>query len=362
MSVNSPRSAGAALTLIATLCFVPIGYAEVPFTFSPGQPARAAEVNENFSALNEKLNQLEQQNAVERTFNYVIVDADTGVQVGVDGGSTDDGFALGPDRRVIFKLEMADGSTEAQISRMEPSPLPQVATDTRVVTLYHSQFDGTYSCTDLNAIGWYNRWAEYITERDEWWLPDSIPEQEFTNTVTGQFGVLPSGDVVIAEVSEEKIVSWAGDYRGIPCLDPALRDPSTGQLQCPPPTVQVACIVYVSARAPSLDQEFRPDNWALRVPADAAFSVVAPYASYFGIEAETLEDANAALALCNAATGDRCEIMGVGGGRIVRAYTTRALTPHEVSYSATEAVLNISPIGQVPGNRGEPRSFKGEFR
>lgn len=357
MSVNYLINTSASMALIATLCFVPTGYAEVPFMFNPGQPARAAEVNENFSALDERVTDLEQSSVAERTFNYVIVDADTGIQVGVDGGSTDWGYALGPDRRVIFKLEMQDGSIGAEISRIEPPSLPEVATDTKVTNLYHGSFNGTYSCTDLTAIGWYSRWFEFNAIRDEWSSPLGIPEQEFTQTVNRQFGVMPSGDPVLAEVSQETSVSWASDYSGIPCLDPARYDPTTGQWGCPPSVVQVECVIEVVA-SPH-EQGFTPENWSLRVPADAAFSAVAPYAWAITVFAPSQEAANSALVLCNDATGGRCEARVTQGSY---AYTTRMATPHAVSYTSVESTSAVAPIGHVPGNRGEPRRFKGEFR
>ena len=298
----------------------------------------------------------DESSASATAFNYVIVDADTGIQVGVDGGSTDGGFALGPARRVIFKLEMADGSTEAQIGRMEPPSLPLVATDTQVVTLYHTQFLGMYSCIDLSAIGWFSRWAEYDADRNEWNSPLAIPEQEFTQVVAREFGAIPSGDVVLAEVEREKSVSWGGDYSDIPCLD--RNDPSAGgQWGCSPSVVQVDCAIHVVADAQS--QGFTPETWPLRVPTDAEFSVVAPYAWAIEVFAQSSEAADSALAICNEATGGRC---GTRLSQMNVAYTTRAATPHAVSYTSIESVTAVTPIGSVPGNRGEPRRFRGEFR
>ena len=381
---------------------------QVPNDFAAGQPARASEVNENFDALesaidqnvtaisqipagpegpqgpvgpagpqgiqgpegpqgppgadlsnevsiiqgeqavqNDRLDSLDaiteqlaaQSDSASNGFDLALVDATTGVQVGITGAGGD-----------VWKLITPQGDELVQFGW--PSPLPVVNTDSTVIDYWLAMVNAYYSCDDATLLGWNSSWRP--AEGRMTTLP---AEFENSGVSRGDFGSLPNGDIVLADVASSSSIVWGGNYGGTP-LDPAWN----GEVQS---FLDVTCAISVNVSlGAEAELKWSPFNMSSSTTlpdivhnADSSASISGPISVNprvflkMGFYTDTAER-DAIVAQCSAFASYPCVAVDFDGQIGVSSIDLK-----KASYTQTMAVSSVSPIAELSGNRGEARFF-----
>jgi len=326
---------------------------QVPNTFQAGQPASAAEVNENFSALESAVDKNADDIAalggsVGTGFNLALLDATTGVQVGISGAGGD-----------VWKLITPQDDELVQYGW--PSQLPVV--DTQVTTVDHWLWKvrAWYSCDDATLLGWG---SDYMSETGA----QILPAQSNNSYVAQQFGRLPNGDVVLADVANNNSVVWSGNYGGTP-LDPAWDGAAE-------PGVAVDCAIYVDVRLgayPDLKWSPFTMSWSTTlsdIAQNAHYSadLAGPYPVSPGVWF-TIDLVNgdpnpgnplldAIIDQCSVLSGVTCYSQQTTSDPTFTVGEEPSISLKKATYTQTAGVSSVTPIAELPGNRGESRYFE----
>jgi len=328
---------------------------QVPNTFQAGQPASAAEVNENFSVLESAVNKnaddiAASAGSASAGFNLALVDGTTGVQVGISGAGGD-----------VWKLITPQGDELVQYGW--PSQLPVV--DTQVTTVDHWLWSVTafYSCDDGTLLGWYNAF------RSETGSTGPLPAESNNNYIAQQFGKLPNGDVVLADVANNNSIVWNGNYSGMQ-LDPEYDGTPI------PPGVTVDCAIRVSVTLASNYTELKWSpfsmSWSTTLPdiaQNAHFSadLAGPYPVSPGVwftndlvngdpnPGNPLLDA--IIDQCSALAGVTCFSQQNTVDPTFTVAQSQNISLKKATHTQTVGVSSVTPTADLPGNRGEPRYF-----
>jgi len=327
---------------------------QVPNTFQAGQPASAAEVNENFSALESAVDKNADDIAAlggsaGTGFNLALVDATTSVQVGISGAGGD-----------VWKLITPQGDELVQYGW--PSQLPVVDTQVTVNDHWLHIVRAWYSCDDATLLGWG---GDYASETGA----SPLPAQSNNSYVAQQFGRLPNGDVVLADVANNNSVVWSGNYGGTP-LDPAWDVANE-------PGVAVDCAIYVNVMLGATYSELKwsPFNmsWSTTLPDivhNAHLSAdlqgpysVTPYAVFTnGLVNGDPNPGNplldAIVDQCSALAAQPCSYWQPTMEPTFTVGQEVSLELKKATYTQTVGVSSVTPIADLPGNRGEPRFFE----
>ena len=326
---------------------------QVPHTFSPGQPARASEVNENFSALEAAVNQNADDIAAIGSpagsgFNLSLVDVLTGTQVGVGGAS---GSA--------WKMITPQGDELVQFGW--PSPLPEINTDVSVVDFWLYRVRAWYSCDNGTLLGWGSDW---LSESGA----SNLPAELDNGFVTREFGSLPNGDVVLADIAQSHSIVWSGNYGGTPL------DPAWDGIGIAPVTVD--CAIYVGVTlGPPAELKWSPFNmsWSTAlqdIVHNAHFSadLLGPYSvtPYVWFTNDLVNDDpnlgnplfDALIDQCSALAAQPCEKGQNTSDPTFDIFNEPNIVLKKASYTQTLGVSSISTVAELPGNRAEARSFK----
>jgi hypothetical protein len=329
-----------------------VAQTQVPHTFSSGQPARASDVNENFSALEAAVNRNADDIAAigsssSSGFDLALVDGTTGVQVGISGAGGD-----------VWKLITPPGDELVQYGW--PSPLPVVDTQVSVFDHWLWAVNAFYSCDDATLLGWNSAW-----------LPETgqsvLPAQSDNSYVTQQFGSLPNGDVVLANVEQNSSIVWNGNYTGTP-LDPAWDGVG-------PSPISFDCAIYVSVTlGDRTELKWSPFNmsWSTTLQdivhnAHLSADLMGPYSvtPYVWIANDLVNgDPNpgnplmdAIIDQCSALAAQPCEVGQNTTAPVFNYGALLSINLKKASYTQTQGVSAVSPLAELPGNRGAPRFF-----